>query len=123
MVKTETIPMREINLLRGMSYVFSILSYLQEEPLCQNCHSFVSVADAAKENFIAIERAVNRNRGLSQGISKMLTNIYIVLADLKMPENPSRQKMADNCHMPSGICLAKSARGFYEKLEKSHDAP
>ncbi len=119
MLKTETMQTREINLLRGMSYIFSVLSYLQEEPLCQNCHSFASVADAAKENFIALEKAVNKNRELPQGISKLLTNVYVVLADLKIPENPLRQKMAGHCHMPSGMCLAKSAKGFYEKIERS----
>jgi len=119
MLETETIQNREINLLRGMSYVFSVLSYLQEEPLCQNCHSFVNVADTAKENFIDIEKAVNKNRDMPQEIRKLLTNIYVVLADLKIPENPVRQKISGNCHLPSGICLAKSAKGFYEKLEKS----
>ncbi len=119
MLKTVTMQTRDINRLRGISYVFSILSYLQEEPLCQNCHSFANVADAAKEKFIAIEKAVNKNRELPQGISKLLTNIYVVLADLKIPENPSKQKISGNCHLPSGICLAKSAKEFYEKLEKS----
>jgi hypothetical protein len=119
MLKTETMQTREINLLRGMSYVFSVLSYLQDEPLCQNCQSFAGVADAAKENFIAIEKAVNKNRELPQKISKLLTNIYVVLADLKISENPLRQKISGNCHMPSGMCLAKSAQGFYETLEKT----
>ena len=102
-----------------MSYIFSILSYLQEEPVCQNCHSFASVADAAKEDFIAIEKVVNKNRELPREISKLLTNIYVVLADLKIPENSLRQKMAGNCYMPSGVCMAKSAKGFYDKIEQS----
>jgi len=119
MLKTEAIQNKEITLLRGMSYFFSVLSYLQEEPFCQNCRSFVNAVDAAKENFIEIEKAVNKNRNIPQGIRKLLTNIYVVLADLRIPENPVKQKMSGNCHLPSGMCLAKSTKEFYEKLEKS----
>ena len=119
MVKTETIQNREITLLRGMSYVFSILSYLQDEPLCKECKAFVDVLDSTREKFVETEKAVNKNRDIPQGIRKLLTNIYVVLADLRIPENPVRQKISGNCHLPSGMCLAKSAEGFYEKLEKS----
>jgi hypothetical protein len=119
MLETETIQNREISLLRGMSYVFSILSYLQDEPLCKECEAFVAVLDSAREKFIDIEKAVNKNRDMPQGIRKLLTNIYVVLADLKIPDNPVSQKISGNCHLPSGMCLAESAMGFYEKLEES----
>jgi len=119
MLKTETIQNRGITLLRGMSYVFSILSYLQEEPICKNCKAFMDVLDSTRAKFIDTEKAVNKNRDIPQEIRKLLTNIYVILADLRIPENPMRQKILGNCHLPSGICLAKSAKGLYEKLEES----
>lgn len=117
MLKTETIQNREITLLRGLSYVFSILSYLQDEPLCKECKAFVDVLDSTREKFIDIEKAVNKNRDMLQENRKLLTNIYVVLADLRIPENPVRQKISGNCHLPSGICLAKSALAIYDKIE------
>ncbi len=117
MLKTETIQNREITLLRGLSYVFSILSYLQDEPLCKECKAFVDVLDSTREKFIDIEKAVNKNRDMLQENRKLLTNIYVVLADLRIPENPVRQKISGNCHLPSGICLAKSALAIYVKIE------
>jgi hypothetical protein len=117
MLKTETIQNREITLLRGLSYVFSILSYLQDEPLCKECKAFVDVLDSTREKFIDIEKAANKNRDMSQENRKLLTNIYVVLADLRIPENPVRQKISGNCHLPSGICLAKSALAIYDKIE------
>lgn len=118
-MKTETIQNRGINLLRGMSYVFSILSYLQDEPLCKECKVFEEVFDATREKFIDTEKAVNKNRDMPQEIRELLTDIYVVLADLRIHETPIRQKISGSCHLPSGMCLAKSAKGFYEKLEKS----
>jgi hypothetical protein len=119
MLETETIQNRDMNLLRAMSYVFSILLYLQDEPLCKECEAFADVLDSTREKFIDIEKAVNRNRDMPQGIRKLLTNIYVVLADLKIPDNPVSQKISGNCHLPSGICLAESAKGLYDKLEES----
>lgn len=119
MLKTEMIQNREITLLRGISYIFSTLSYLQNEPLCKDCKAFLDVLDLARERFAEIEKGVNKNRDMPQEIRKLLTNIYVVLADLRIPENPVRQKKSGNCHLPSGICLAKSLKMFYEKLEES----
>lgn len=102
-----------------MSYVFSIFSYLQVEPLCKECKEFMDVLDSTREKFIDTEKAVNKNRDMPQEIRQLLTNIYVVLADLRIPENPVKQKISGNCHLPSGMCLAKSAKGFYEKLETS----
>lgn len=118
MSETETIKGREINLLRGMSYVFYILSYLQEEPVCKRCNSFLDVFDFTKEKFIDIEKDVNKNRDMPQEIRKMLMIIYAALADLKIYDNPVRQKKAGNCCLPSGVCFAESALAFYEKIEK-----
>ena len=120
MSETETIKGREINLLRGMSYVFSILSYLQDEPVCKRCNSFLDILDLTKEKFIDIEKDVNKNRDMPQEIRKMLMIIYAALADLKVYDNPVRQKNAGNCCLPSGVCFAKSALAFYEKIEKSY---
>ena len=119
MLKTETIQKREITLLRGMSYIFSILSYLQDEPFCKECKAFEDVFDAIREKLVDREKAVNKNRDMPQEIRKLLTNIYVVLADIRIPENPVRQKKAGNCHLPSGMCLAKSVKVFYERLEES----
>ena len=79
----------------------------------------MDVSDTIREKFIDREKAVNSDREIPKEIRKLLTNIYVVLADLRIPENPVRQKKAGNCHLPSGMCLAKSARGLYEKLEES----
>lgn len=119
MLETDTIKDREINLLRGISYVFSILSYLQDEPVCKRCNSFVAVLDSAREKFVDIEKDVNKNRNMPQEIRKMLMIIYGVLADLKISDNPVRQKNAGNCGLPSGFCFAKSTVAFYEGIEKS----
>jgi len=118
MLETETIKDREINSLRGISYVFSILSYLQDEPVCKRCKSFLDVLDSAREKFVDIEKDVNKNRDMPQEIRKMLMIIYGVLADLKISDNPVRQKDAGNCGLPSGFCFAKSAVAFYEDIEK-----
>ena len=119
MLETETIKDREINLLRGISYVFSILSYMQDEPVCKRCNSFLEVLDSAREKFVDIEKDVNKKRDMPQEIRKMLMIIYGALADLKISDNSIRQKNAGNCNLPSGICFAESAVAFYEKIEKS----
>jgi hypothetical protein len=116
--ETEMIKNKEINLLRGMSYVFSILSYLQDEPLCQKCKSFLNVFYSAQGKFIELEKMVNKNRDMPQESRRLLTGIYIVLADLKIPDDPVRQKKAGNCHLSHGVCFGKSALEFYERIEK-----
>jgi hypothetical protein len=118
MSETETLRYREINLLRGISYVFSILSYLQNEPVCRSCNSFLDVLDIAREKFIDIEKDVNKNKNVPQDIRRMLMIIYGVLADLKIFDDPVRQKKAGNCLLPSGVCFAKSAIAYYERIEK-----
>jgi len=114
---TETVIAKEINLLRGMSYVFGVLSYLQDEPLCSRCDSFVKGVEMSKEHFLALERSVNKNRDLSGEMRRLLLNIYAVLSDMKIPDNFIQQKKAGNCTMPKGICLAKSALKVYERIQ------
>jgi len=119
MLETETTKDRGINLLRGMSCSFSILSYLQSEPVCGSCKLFVNVFESLQDKFIDLEKAVNKNRDIPRDIRKLLTGIYVVFAELKIPNNPVRQKDAGNCRLPSGFCFAKSALIFYEKIEKT----
>jgi hypothetical protein len=114
---TDTIKEKKINLLRGMSYVFAILSYLQDEPLCRNCVTFLNGLDAAKEKFLALEKSINNKRDMPDEIRKLLMAIYGVLADLRIPDNPIRQKKTGHCTLTSGFCFAKSALLFYDKIE------
>lgn len=118
MLETETIKDREINLLRGISYVFSILSYLRDEPVCKRCNSFLDVLDSARKKFVDIEKDVNKNRDIPQEIRKMFMIIYASLADSKIFDNSVRQKKAKNCCLPSRVCFARSALAFYEEIEK-----
>lgn len=119
MLETEMIKDRGINLLRGISYVFSMLAYVQDEPVCKRCKSFLDVLDSARKKFFDIEKDVNKNRDMPQEIRKMLMIIYGALADLKITDNPVRQKDAGNCGLPSGVCFAESALACYEEIEKS----
>jgi hypothetical protein len=109
---------KDINMLRVMSYVFSILLYLQEEPVCCRCNSFADIIETAKDNFSSLEKSVNKNRVIPDEIRRLLSNIYAVLAGLTIPENPLKQKKTGNCTMPSGVCLAKSALRLYENIEE-----
>jgi hypothetical protein len=116
---TETVIAKEINLLRGMGYLFGVLSYLQDEPLCSRCDLFVMGVEVSKKYFLALERSVNKNRDLPEEMRRLLLNIYAVFAELKIPDNSVRQKDAGNCRLSSGFCFAKSALTFYEKMEKT----
>ena len=117
MLKTETVIVKEINLLRGMSYVFGVLSYLQDEPLCSRCNSFVKAVEVSKEHFLALERSVNENRDMPEEMRRLLLNIYAVLADIKIPDNSIQQKKAGNCMMLKGVCLAESLLTLYVSIE------
>jgi hypothetical protein len=116
-IETDTIKARKIDLLRGMSYLFAILSYLQDEPLCKSCITFLESLDAAKEKFLPLEKFINKKRDMPEEIRKLLTAIYGVLADLRIPDNPVRQKKIGHCALTSEFCFAKSALLFYEKIE------
>lgn len=116
-IGTDTIKEKRINLLRGMSYVFAVLSYLQDEPLCKSCIAFLSGLDAAKEKFLALEKSINRKRDMPEEIRRLLTDIYNILADVQTPDKPVSQKETENCTMPPGICFALSALTFYGSIE------
>ena len=107
----------EINLLRGMSYVFDIFSYLQEDPFCSRCNSFVKSIEEAKEKFLILEKSINKNRYISEELRNLLLSIYRVLAEVTIPDNPLRQKKEGNCKFPPDVCLAKSALALYERIE------
>ena len=108
---------KEINLLRGMSYIFGIFSYLQDEPFCSRCNSFVKSIEAAKKKFLVLEKSINKNRYISEEWRNLLLSIYRVLGNVTIPDNPVRQKREENCKFPHGVCLAKSALAFYERIE------
>jgi hypothetical protein len=108
---------KQINSLRGLSFVFGILSYLQDEPLCKSCITFLKSLDAAKEKFLALEESINKKRYMPEEIRKLLIAIYAVLADLRISDNPVRQKKTGHCTLTSGFCFAKSALSFYKKME------
>ncbi len=118
MIKAEALKNDEMVLLRGISYVFSILSYLQNEPLCGKCNSFVKIFESVQDKFIELEKSVNKNRDIPKEIRRLLKVSYAFLADLKIPDNPIRQKKSGNCNLPSGLCFAKSSLEFYEKLRE-----
>jgi hypothetical protein len=118
MLETEKVKDREINLLRGISYVFSVLSYLQDEPLCCRCDSFAESIETAKDRFLSLEKSVNKNRVIPDEIRRLLSNIYAILAGLTIPENTLEQDKTGNCTMPSEVCLATSALRSYEEIEK-----
>jgi hypothetical protein len=108
----------EINLLRVMSYVFNVLLYLQDEPLCWRCDSFAESFEKAKEKFLSLEKSVSKNRFIPDEIRRLLSNIYAVLAGFTMPENTLKQNETGNCTLPSEVCLATSALRFYEHMEQ-----
>ena len=128
---------KEINMLRVMSYIFNILSYLQDEPLCSRCDSFAKSIETAKKRFLSLEKSVNKNRAAHGDIRRLFLNIYTlkianmdtqahsykitidtVLAGLTIPDNTLKQDETGNCTMPSGFCLATSALRLYEDIEK-----
>ncbi|MGQ9569675.1 MAG: hypothetical protein ACUVUQ_02305 [Thermodesulfovibrionales bacterium] len=116
MIKTEAVTSDELTMLRGISYVFSILSYLQNEPFCSKCNSFVKFFESVQDKFIELEKSVNKNRDIPKEIRRLLKSSYAFLADLKIPDSPIKQEESGNCYLPSGLCFAESSLEFYEKL-------
>ena len=109
---------KEVNMLRVMSCVFHILSYLQDEPLCSRCDSFAKSIETAKKRFLSLEKSVNENRAVPGDIRALLSNIYALLAGLTIPDNTLQQDKTGNCTVPSGFCFATSALRSYEDMEK-----
>jgi len=109
---------KDINMIRAMSYVFNSLCYLQDEPLCCRCDSFVESFETAKEKFLSLEKSVNKNRVIPDEIRRLLSNVYAILAGLTIPENTLRQDKTGNCTIHSEVCLATSALRFYEEMEQ-----
>jgi len=108
---------KEINSLRGLSFVFGVLSYLQGDPFCSRCSFFVESVDVAKDIFLYLEKSVNKNKDIPEDMRRLLLNIYGVLADLNIPDNPERQKTEGNCVLPKGVCFAKLVLTVYEKIK------
>ena len=118
MPETEAMKDMEINLLRGLSSVFSMLSYLQDEPLCCRCDLFAESYETAQEIFLSLEKSINKNRVIPDEIRRLLSNVYAVLAGFTMPDNTLKQDKTGHCTMPSEVCLATSALRFYEHMEQ-----
>ena len=106
---------KEINSLRGFSFVFGVLLYLQGDPLCSKCRLFVRSVDAAKDKFLALEKLINR-KNMSEEMRRMLLGIYTAFANLEIPDNPVRQREAGNCKLPKGACLPDSVLTIYERI-------
>jgi hypothetical protein len=117
MLETETLFGKEINLLRGLSYVFGALSYLKDEPLCSKCNSLAESIEIAKDKFLALEKSLNKRRGIPEEMRKLLLDIYATLPQMSIPDNPVRQKKEGNCKLPAGVCFTKSILSVYEKIE------
>lgn len=110
---------KEKNSLRGLSFVFGVLSYLESDPVCRKCSYFDRSIDVAKDNFLYLEKSIN-GKNMSEEMRRMLSGIYTVLAGLNIFDNPKEQKKTGNCTMPPGFCLAKSALRFYEKIKNKY---
>ncbi len=107
---------KEKNSLRGLSFVFGVLSYLESDPVCRKCSYFDKSIDVAKDNFLSLEKSIN-GKNISEEMRRILSGIYAVLAGLNIPDNPKEQKKADNCKFPKGVCLAKSALAVYGRIK------
>jgi len=109
---------RDISVLRGISFVFAALSYLQDDPFCNKCNAFVKSVEVAKDKFMSLEKSLNKNKGIPEELRRLLLGIYTVLSEIRIPDNPTKQKKEGICHLPTGICLAKSTLVMYESIEK-----
>jgi len=70
------------------------------------------------EKFLLIEKALGRDRVIPEETRNLFSSIYRVLSNLKIPDNPVRQKKEGNCGFPPGVCLAKNALAMYERIEE-----
>jgi len=118
MLETQSPQAKEISQLRAISCIFAFLSYLQDEPLCGRCSSFTNVFEKSMEKFLLIEKALGRDRVIPEETRNLFSSIYRVLSNLKIPDNPVRQKKEGNCGFPPGVCLAKNALAMYERIEE-----
>jgi hypothetical protein len=107
----------EINFLRGVSFVFGVLSYLQDDYLCSKCDSFDKSVDTARDKFLAIEKLIN-GKDMSEEMRKLLSGIYAMLSDLNIPEKPTGQKKIGSCKLPAKVCFPRSALAMYERLSR-----
>ena len=107
----------DISQLRAIACVFASLSYLQDEPLCRRCTSYVHAVEKSREKFLFIEKSLGKERNMPEEIRDLFLYIYRVLADLKIPGNTVRQKKQGQCSFPPGQCLAKNALKVYDLIE------
>ena len=108
---------KEINSLRGLSFVFGVLSYLQDDQLCSKCYSFDKSVDTARDKFLTLEKLIN-GKDMSEEMRKLLSGIYAMLADLDIPDTPTGQKKTGSCRLPARVCFPRSALAMYERLSR-----
>lgn len=117
MVHTDSLRTEEMIRLRALCSIFATLSYLQGEPLCGQCSAFVKVFETAMEKFLLIEKGMGQGKSMPESTRKMFHYIYNVLSELRVPDNPVKQKKVGHCGFPPGVCLAKNAGAVYERVD------
>lgn len=108
---------REMSLIRGLNFVFSVFLHLQHDPFCRNCALFVESFETAREKFLSLEKILYRSGVLPEEMKKMFLDISSILAHLDIPDTPHNQKHEGYCDFPDKICLAKSIISVYEDIE------
>jgi len=107
---------KEMNSLRGLSFVFGVLSCLQDDPLCSTCRLFIESIDVARDEFIDFEKFVRNNQDISKEMRRLLFGIYGALSNFKIPDQPIVQKEAGNCTLPGKVCLPMSVLSMYAQI-------
>ncbi len=69
-----------------------------------------------------IEKVFGREGTIREETRKLFLHIYRVLSELKVPDNPIRQKKEGQCRLPPGVCLAKDAFAVYERIDEQTES-
>ena len=107
---------KEMNSLRGLSFVFGVLSCLQDDPLCSTCRLFIESIDVARDEFMDFEKFVRNNQDISKEMRRLLFGIYGALSNFKIPDQPIVQKETGNCTLPGKVCLPMSVLSLYTQI-------
>ena len=78
--------------------MFSALSCLQRDPFCRECSSFVRCIEAIKDEFISLEKAINKNGALPEEMRCILSNMYAALADLIRTQSKDKRRIKEKYH-------------------------
>jgi hypothetical protein len=109
---------KQVNSLRGLSFMFGVMAYLKDDPLCSRCRTFVKSIEVARDKFLVLEKSVNKSRDIPEEMRGLLLSIYTVLADLNIPDDPTGQKKTGSCKLPARVCFPRSALAIYERLSR-----